>query len=488
MVGKKLFRRLVSLAALMACLAQSAWAAPAVLTPAALSSQTPAPAAFIQRIRFASEPEALRLVLEMTAIPAYSVSVVDSPLQVEVELPDTANSSGFGQISFNDPFVENFRFVDLGGGRSKAVIALKIPVLPRISIMTSPTRLVIDLLKSYESKTESVVAPGVVYREFIKGRSEGPIKAHMLEVDLKSGYTIRPVLANDSVLGIETLSEMAERVNGVAMINGPFYMRNGEILGLMKIDRTIVSTSDTTRTSFGVMPDGKLIFDAPAFTGYVELPDSTRIPIDGVNRGRGPSDLILYNHYYGFWTLTSAGGVEYVVHGGRVVDVRESNSVIPEGAVVLSASGRTAWTMSSLKAGSPVKIVQTIGTAWDQAVHAISAGPRLVKNGELFVTTVGEEFGSDVAGGRAPRTALGMTKDGKVLMVVVDGRRRTSVGFSLVELAQFMMEQGAVEAMNLDGGGSSQMIVGNRTVNVPSDGRERRLGAGVAVIKMKPVK
>ena len=48
-----------------------------------------------------------------------------------------------------------------------------------------------------------------------------------------------------------------------------------------------------------------------------------------------------------------------------------------------------------------------------------------------------------------------------------------------------MLEQGAVEAMNLDGGGSSQMIVGSQIVNAPSDGRERRLGAGIAVVKTK---
>ena len=69
--------------------------------------------------------------------------------------------------------------------------------------------------------------------------------------------------------------------------------------------------------------------------------------------------------------------------------------------------------------------------------------------------------------------------------MVVDGRSRSSVGYTLLELAQFMLEQGAVEAMNLDGGGSSQMIVGSQIVNAPSDGRERRLGAGIAVVKTK---
>lgn len=155
---------------------------------------------------------------------------------------------------------------------------------------------------------------------------------------------------------------------------------------------------------------------------------------------------------------------------------------------MLSASGRAAWELSKLKLGSKVKIVQSMGSTLDRAVHAVGAGPCLVKEGQIYLTTLGEEFGSDVAGGRAPRTAIGVTKDQKALLVVVDGRRRTSTGLTLLEMAQFMLDQGAVDAMNLDGGGSSEMIVGSRIVNEPSDGRERRIGAGIAVVRVKSVK
>ena len=443
------------------------------------------PTAYLDKVRHHADQDSFRIVLELSSIPAYTVSVTETPHQVEIELPDTVNRSAVGQLSFVDPFIDKLRFVDLGGGRFKAVVSLKLPVLPKVSMLSSPNRLVIDLLKNYQSRSEYVIAPGLIYREFLAGRSAGPVRAHLLEVDFKAGYALRPVLSNDSVAGIEALSEMAARSQAVAMINGPYYMRSGEILGLLKIDQMLVSTPDTPRTSFGVLPDGKIIFDAPAFTGHVELPDKTKIPIDGVNRGRGESELILYNTYYAYWTLTAGGGREYLVRDGRIVDIQNDNSVIPEGTVALSASGRQAWLMADLKIGDPLKIVQTLGPVWDKVVQAVGAGPSLVKNGEIYMTTLGEEFGSDVAGGRAPRTALGITKDGKALLVVVDGRSRSSVGYTLLELAQFMLEQGAVEAMNLDGGGSSQMIVGSQIVNAPSDGRERRLGAGIAVVKTK---
>ena len=443
------------------------------------------PTAYLDKVRHHADQDSFRIVLELSSIPAYTVSVTETPHQVEIELPDTVNRSAVGQLSFVDPFIDKLRFVDLGGGRFKAVVSLKLPVLPKVSMLSSPNRLVIDLLKNYQSRSEYVIAPGLIYREFLAGRSAGPVRAHLLEVDFKAGYALRPVLSNDSVAGIEALSEMAARSQAVAMINGPYYMRSGEILGLLKIDQMLVSTPDTPRTSFGVLPDGKIIFDSPAFTGHVELPDKTKIPIDGVNRGRGESELILYNTYYAYWTLTAGGGREFLVRDGRIVDIRNDNSVISEGTVVLSASGRQAWLMADLKIGDSLKIVQTLGPVWDKVTQAVGAGPCLVKNGEIYMTTLGEEFGSDVAGGRAPRTALGITKDGKALLVVVDGRSRSSVGYTLLELARFMLEQGAVEAMNLDGGGSSQMIIGSQIVNTPSDGRERRLGAGIAVVKTK---
>ena len=451
-------------------------------------SQSAPLASYVEKIRFSSDEEAFRLVFDMTAIPAYTVNINDSPFQVEIDLSDTVNRSGLRQMAVQDPFVEKIQFADLGGGRFKAYIPLKLPVMPRVSVLGSPPRLVVDLLKTYERRTEQVVAPGVIFREITRGRPGGPIKAYVLEVDFKAGNTLRPVLSNDSVAGVETLSEIADRLPNIAIVNGPYFMRSGEIIGLMKIDRMIVSTPDVARTSLGVMPDGKLLFDTASYSGYAELPDGTKVPIDGVNRSRGDSELILYNPYYAYWTLTSGDGMEYTVRGDRVTEVKAANSLIPDGAVVLSANGRAAWQMSGLKLGSRVKIVQKMETAWDRAVQAVGAGPCLVKDGQIYLTTEDEQFGGDVAGGRAPRTAVGVNAEGRALLVVVDGRRSTSVGLSLAELAQFMLDLGAVDAMNMDGGGSSEMIVDGQIVNEPSDGRERRIGAGIAVVKTKPGK
>ena len=84
-----------------------------------------------------------------------------------------------------------------------------------------------------------------------------------------------------------------------------------------------------------------------------------------------------------------------------------------------------------------------------------------------------------------PRTAVALSADGKTLfLVVADGRRPGVPGMTLPELAEFLVtELGACRAMNLDGGGSSAMWVGDRIVNRPSDGTERRVGNHLAVVR-----
>ena len=82
-----------------------------------------------------------------------------------------------------------------------------------------------------------------------------------------------------------------------------------------------------------------------------------------------------------------------------------------------------------------------------------------------------------------PRTAVGVSSDGKTLyLVVADGRREGVPGMTLPELGRFLDELGACTALNLDGGGSTAMWVRDRIVNSPSDGPERTVGNHLAIV------
>jgi uncharacterized protein YigE (DUF2233 family) len=371
-------------------------------------------------------------------------------------------------------------------GRIRAVVELNLTVGHKVFDLKGPNRLVIDLLKVYEHKNEKPVAPGLKLISWQRAQGSGPVQANILVLEPGAGLAIQPVLSNGAIAGLEPLAAMSARAKAVAAVNGSYFAPNGEIIGLLKIDGEIISTPTIPRTAVGVMPDGSIIFDQVAYQGNLVLSDGRSLAISGLNRSRGDNEIILYTGYYGPRTGTNNFGIEYTVNSeGVVTALATGNAPIDPGAVVVSAHGNAAKVLSGIKVGERITINHTLGPVWDKTVHALGAGPMLVKDGSIFLTTKTEDFGSDVAGGRAPRTALGLTKEGKLLLVVVDGRQAGSTGMTLLELAMFMQELGAVDAMNLDGGGSSEMIVFDSVVNKPSDGRVRKLGDALAVVSSK---
>ncbi len=91
-----------------------------------------------------------------------------------------------------------------------------------------------------------------------------------------------------------------------------------------------------------------------------------------------------------------------------------------------------------------------------------------------------------------PRTAIGIDRDtGRLLLLVIDGRQSFSRGYTLVELARMLKQLGAEDALNFDGGGSSTLAAENRdgrvrVLNSPSDGRQREIPDGIAVVYDAP--
>ena len=112
-----------------------------------------------------------------------------------------------------------------------------------------------------------------------------------------------------------------------------------------------------------------------------------------------------------------------------------------------------------------VKLDIKITPEWNGVKHIISGGPYLVKNGEVFVDMTAQKLGS--IGGRNPRSAIGYTSDNNIILAAVDGREGSSIGMTLMELANFMQSIGCIGAINLDGGGSTVMYVNGSVVNKP---------------------
>lgn len=121
-------------------------------------------------------------------------------------------------------------------------------------------------------------------------------------------------------------------------------------------------------------------------------------------------------------------------------------------------------------------------------VHtAIGGGPVLVQQGVIRVTNNEENmFPGKAISDRHPRTAMGYTADGKLVVLAVQGRMPgIAEGVTLVQLAEMLISLGCVEALNLDGGGSSCLLINGKETIVPSDREGQRPVPGVFMIHQK---
>ncbi len=302
-------------------------------------------------------------------------------------------------------------------------------------------------------------------------------------------YQMLPVLARDKVPGRATVKQMSNEYNAIAAINASYFSLGGEILGNTKINGVTAGTTYFTRSTIGINSDGSTIFGRTNYYGNLTM-GGVSLAIGGVDCERGADSVVIYNIHQGNSTGTNDFGVEYIVVDNVVTNifVNKGNNQIPNNGFVVSAHGKAAELFKNIQIGDEVQFEETIidvdnAGNFDEAVQVIGAGPTLVKNGAINVTVDIEKFPSDIRVGRAPRSAVGVTKYGDYIFAIVDGRQAHSKGCTLQEWASILLNDfGAVNAINLDGGGSTELVVKGDIVNSPSDGHERPVGDALIII------
>lgn len=302
-------------------------------------------------------------------------------------------------------------------------------------------------------------------------------------------YQLIPVLARDKVPGRATVKQMSNEYNAIAAVNASYFSLAGEILGNTKINGVVAGTTYFTRSTIGINSDGSIIFGRTNYYGKINMAGQS-INIGGVDSERGANSLVIYNLHQGKTTGTNDFGVEYIVVDGIVTNifVNKGNNEIPINGFVVSAHGTVAELIKETQIGDRVVFdesiidVDNVGD-FNMSDNVLSAGPRLVKNGAVYVNVDEEKFPNDIRNGRAPRSAVGVTQYGDYILAIVDGRQAHSKGCTLTEWATILLKDfGAVNAINLDGGGSTELVVKGDIVNSPSDGKERPVGNALLII------
>jgi len=285
---------------------------------------------------------------------------------------------------------------------------------------------------------------------------------HVLIIDPKKSK-IDVVTGND--FRLIKPNKLANYYKAKCAINGTFFApRYSSPIGLIISNGNIISSSFDSRSVFGIKQDGTPFISNIRVYAVVSV-DGFLSRFFVVNQPYRDGQNILFTTHFGKTTRTKITKYrrEIAVNKeGIVVSILNGNQKIPENGYVLSVYGNS-W-LNNLKIGNKVKIYTDLLGEWENTRLAVGGGPLLVNNGKINITAQKEYFKYYVANSSVPRTAIGYTKTGKVLMVVTNKA-------DLNRLAAIMVKLGAVKAINLDGGGSSIFYYKGKILNRTYDGR-----------------
>ena len=435
----------------------------------------------ITGMRVGSGATRIRIVLDMDEPAKYKDNSTKNGVVLDI---DTAANKM--QRKIDDASIADISLIKKGKKKSQLVVGLKKPAQHKVTVLKRPNRLVIDVYRIQIVKVTKDLGNGLAYTFWQDDMSGLPVRIYALTLAPDSRYELRPFSGAGAVNGRGRLAKAVAANGARAAVNACYFDTDGWVIGNCKWNGSFFGVDDTPRSAFVVDKEGKASIQKDlSYLGTVSLPDGRTLTIKGLNRQRITDDLVLFNRNYAGSTRTNEHGREVRVSKGRATEVSaKGNMRLDRESLVLSGHGANADALAHIRRGDRVAIAQTLGSRLaDEARLVVGGGPLLVEKGVVNVRSREESMASDIAYGRAPRTGVGVKADGTVLLMVVDGRSQYSAGMSLKEFATYLKRFGAVSAVNLDGGGSSEMVLDGRIMNRPSDGSERPVSIGLGVFR-----
>lgn len=339
------------------------------------------------------------------------------------------------------------------------------------------------------SVTTTTIAPGLVFTQIVD--PSGPNRIFVLDVDLSEPLSMETARAGWKMGAYALTSAMAKAAGALAAVDGDYSIWPGRPQHAFADDGALLDTSLALGSSFQVRTDESAAVIQHETT-HVKLRNdrtSTTFAASAWNTGGPPPNGIVVASPYGGavesppsdacsarlrapsrrrWGAGQLGVTRTYTVGFR--RCRSKAVPVRPNTIVLSAkrTGKGAAWIAALRPKDHVDVSWDAGVP--NVVNVMGGAPMLVSDGAVVAMDCASYFCD-----RNPRTGVGITATGHVLLVVVDGRSRASVGMTIIGFAKEMLALGAVSALNLDGGGSATMwIAGRGVVNQPSDSSGER--------------
>ena len=449
--------------------------------PAAPKMLLQYPAAYVTDVRHSVDTKRARVVIDLSAPTRITATQDGASVRFSfaaARVPGVPAEEKIGD------YLVSRGMMSSGNWRANFTLKLNYAAPVRWYTEGNPARLVIDVEKLFEEKNSRAIGGGLSLTQIRKGTTRGPVKMYVVcRVDPQDGWRIRVAPGGYGVLQRARTSHIAARQNAIVGINGGFFAYDGAAVGAVLVNGEWLRLPWRGRTALGFKPDGTARIDNLQASSQVTFSTGLVVPVRDLNGWPDKGTVSAMTRRLGTSYTLRPDEIAAVVVNGVVVSKPGGGLVpIPANGFTLVANGLGARrVLAGVQRGQRASL-KTRAIGWEGFTTAIGAGPRLVRNGGIDVTATQENFREDVRLGPGPRTAFGLDKNGRYIICVVDGRQPfRSVGLTLSEMAATMIKLGAVDAINLDGGGSTAMTVKNRVVNSPSDGYERSVSNALLV-------
>ncbi|EPR10100.1 phosphodiester glycosidase family protein [Ruminiclostridium papyrosolvens] len=342
-----------------------------------------------------------------------------------------------------------------------------------------------NTLNTPGTSSNSVQPLPVQYKHITETINGYKQEIYILEFDPRDERVeFKPALSFDNIFGFEKLSDICKRNGAYAAVNGGFFYQFGDPTGMVAIDGQMLTASTGLSPIFIVDKKGAR-FETFYSNIYMEH-NRNKININDMNRMGKNNDIVLYNDKFGSTNRAEVNNTSIIVDNNIITAVVEDKKEvnIKKGLYVISFYGDKSSLPEKLglKAGDKVNIRMEPYLGY--GYQAYECGSMLVKDGKSVVPERDKWAGT--LGNRDPRTVIGIKTDGKILMLVSDGRQPGySEGMTGKEMGEYLVRIGVKDAAMLDGGASSQMIINGSLRNRPSyEGIERPV-AGCFIVKIK---
>ncbi|WP_299413285.1 phosphodiester glycosidase family protein [Acaryochloris sp. IP29b_bin.148] len=342
---------------------------------------------------------------------------------------------------------------------------------PRVWMLTNPNRLVIDIQAGAPEQRSIRWAPGILRQERViaLGNRQYPVTWLALNPDMP-GLKLQPIWGNrTALLGIHPLLSMAKGTQVAAAINAGFFNRKNKTpLGAIRQNGQWISSPILNRGVVAWNEQGQLQMGRLNLQQTLSTSSGQRLSIVSLDSGYPQKGIARYTPTWGpaYTPILKTEKIVTVI-GDRVVSEKTSSSAksfaIPKNGYLLVL--RSFNVGGALATGTQLKIqTSTSPSTFEAFPNIIGAGPLLVSNGQVVLNAKTEQFRPPFDTQAAPRSGIGQTADGTILLAAVHNRVG-GPGPTLKEWAVIMQRLGSVNALNLDGGSSTSLYLGGQLLD-----------------------